>query len=51
MNKVVLEAREITKYFHDPVTVKILNKVSFKLNQSEFVSVIGRSGCRKSTLL
>ncbi len=51
MNKVVLEAKEITKYFHDPVTVKILDKVSFQLKQSEFVSVIGRSGCGKSTLL
>lgn len=51
MNKVVLEATEISKYFHDPVTVKILDKVSFQLNQSEFVSVIGRSGCGKSTLL
>lgn len=51
MNKVVLEAKGITKYFHDPVTVKILDKVSFQLDQSEFVSVIGRSGCGKSTLL
>lgn len=51
MNKVVLEAKEIIKYFHDPVTVKILDKVSFQLKQSEFVSVIGRSGCGKSTLL
>lgn len=51
MDKVVLEAKEITKYFYDPVTVKILDKVSFQLKQSEFVSVIGRSGCGKSTLL
>ena len=51
MDKVVLEAKEITKYFHDPMTVKVLDKVSFTLNQSEFVSVIGRSGCGKSTLL
>lgn len=51
MSKIVLEAKEITKYFHDPATVKILDKVSFQLNQSEFVSVIGRSGCGKSTLL
>ena len=51
MNKVVLEAKEIIKYFHDPVTVKVLDKVNFTLNQSEFVSVIGRSGCGKSTLL
>ena len=47
----VLEAQKISKYFHDPVTIKILNEVSFSLQSSEFVSVIGKSGCGKSTLL
>ena len=41
----------ITKYFHDPVTVKILNNINFSLYESEFVSIIGKSGCGKSTLL
>ncbi len=51
MNSTVLEAVQITKYFHDPQTVKVLDGVSFKLQKGEFVSVIGKSGCGKSTLL
>lgn len=39
------------KYFHDPVTIKILNNINFSLYESEFVSIIGKSGCGKSTLL
>jgi lipoprotein-releasing system ATP-binding protein len=50
-NKTVLEEQKISKYFHDPATIKILNEVSFTLQASEFVSVIGKSGCGKSTLL
>ena len=50
-SKTVLEAQKISKFFHDPTTIKILNEVSFSLQSSEFVSVIGKSGCGKSTLL
>jgi lipoprotein-releasing system ATP-binding protein len=50
-HKEVLRANKITKYFHDPMTVKVLDDINFSLNQSEFVSVIGKSGCGKSTLL
>ena len=51
MNKEVLRAAQITKYFHDPITVKVLDQINFNLKQSEFVSIIGKSGCGKSTLL
>jgi lipoprotein-releasing system ATP-binding protein len=51
IHKEVLRANHITKYFHDPMTVKVLDDISFILTQSEFVSVIGKSGCGKSTLL
>jgi lipoprotein-releasing system ATP-binding protein len=47
----VLEAKAITKYFHDPVKVQVLKEVSFSIDRGEFVSVIGKSGCGKSTLL
>jgi lipoprotein-releasing system ATP-binding protein len=50
-SSVILEARKINKYFHDPVTIKVLHEVSFSINKGEFVSVIGKSGCGKSTLL
>ncbi|MHA8066534.1 ABC transporter ATP-binding protein [Aquirufa sp. ROCK2-A2] len=51
MNQKVLETRHINKYFHDPISMRVLNDVSFTLNHGEFVSIIGKSGCGKSTLL
>lgn len=51
MSDIVLEAKQINKYFHDPVTVEVLNDITFKINKGEFVSLIGKSGCGKSTLL
>lgn len=47
----ILEARNIIKFFHDPITVQVLHSVSFSINRGEFVSVTGKSGCGKSTLL
>src|SRR5690606_13788493 len=51
MQEVILEARNINKEFHDPVTVQVLRDITFTVNKGEFVSVIGKSGCGKSTLL
>lgn len=51
MEKKVLEAKNIVKYFHDPISIQVLKKVQFSLNQGEFASIIGKSGCGKSTLL
>lgn len=51
IKKTVLEARNIFKSFHDPVTVDVLKDISFSIKGGEFVSVIGKSGCGKSTLL
>ena len=51
MSKTLIEASHINKYFHDPETFKVLNDITFAINEGEFVSVIGKSGCGKSTLL
>jgi lipoprotein-releasing system ATP-binding protein len=51
MKNKILEAKKIVKYFHDPMTIKVLNDIEFSIDQGEFISIIGRSGCGKTTLL
>lgn len=51
MSRTVLEAKDINKSFHDPVTIQVLNGINFSVKSGEFISVIGKSGCGKSTLL
>ncbi len=48
---IVLEAKAINKYFHDPITAQVLKDITFSISKGEFVSVVGKSGCGKSTLL
>ncbi len=50
MNK-ILEAKNINKFFHDPVRIQVIENLSFSINKGEFVSLTGKSGCGKSTLL
>jgi lipoprotein-releasing system ATP-binding protein len=51
MSSIILEAKHISKDFHDPVTVRVLSDITFSINKGEFVSITGKSGCGKSTLL
>lgn len=47
----ILQASNISKEFHDPITVQVLKEINFTINKREFVSLTGKSGCGKSTLL
>ena len=51
MSTTILEAKQVNKYFHDPIRVQVLNDINFSINKGEFVSLTGKSGCWKSTLL
>ena len=51
MSDKILEAININKDFHDPITIRVLSDINFSINKGEFVSVTGKSGCGKSTLL
>jgi lipoprotein-releasing system ATP-binding protein len=47
----ILETKNISKYFHDPVEFQVLKNISFTVGKGEFLSMIGKSGSGKSTLL
>lgn len=51
MDKPLLEAVAINKYFVDPVRFQVLSDITFQIGAGDFVSVVGKSGCGKSTLL
>lgn len=47
----ILETKRVSKYFHEPDEFRVLNDISFSVEQGEFVTITGKSGCGKSTLL
>ena len=47
----VLETKNVNKYFKTPVLFHVLKDISFGIQKGEFVSIMGKSGCGKSTLL
>lgn len=48
---VVLQTKNISKYFYDPVRNQVLKDISFQIERGSFCSIVGKSGCGKSTLL
>lgn len=51
MKEIILQTQNITKYFYEPTTFKVLDNISFDVYKGEFLTIIGKSGCGKSTLL
>ena len=49
--KTVLEAKNLNKYFHDPVEFHVLKNINMTVQSGEFVAIVGPSGSGKSTLL
>jgi len=47
----ILETRNLSKFFYDPIKFQVLKDISFHVEEGEFVTVVGKSGCGKSTLL
>ncbi|MDX1470317.1 MAG: ATP-binding cassette domain-containing protein, partial [Flavobacteriaceae bacterium] len=48
----MIEIKDLEKYYStDEVKTIALNKLSFSVNEGEFVAIMGPSGCGKSTLL
>lgn len=47
----ILEAKNINKYFTEPTKFHVLKDISLSIKKKEFVSIMGKSGCGKSTLL
>lgn len=49
--KLVLETKNINKYFKKPVKFHVLKDISLGVKKGEFASIMGKSGSGKSTLL
>ena len=46
--KTILEVKDLCKSFED---IQVLNHINFKVDEGEFIAIMGRSGSGKSTLL
>ena len=48
---IVLSAKGIGKYFYKPVKFRVLDDITFTVQEGEFLTLVGKSGSGKSTLL
>ncbi|MEI6754296.1 MAG: ABC transporter ATP-binding protein [Paludibacter sp.] len=50
-NNIALSVKNLTKYFYEPETFQVLKNISFDVQKGEFLSLVGKSGSGKSTML
>lgn len=50
-NNIALSVKNLTKYFHEPETFQVLKDINFDVQKGEFLSLVGKSGSGKSTML
>ena len=51
VNNIALSVKNLTKYFYEPETFQVLKDISFDVRKGEFLSLVGKSGSGKSTML
>lgn len=51
MSSPILRARNLNKFFYEPVEFHVLQNIELQIYEGEFVAVMGESGSGKSTLL
>lgn len=48
---IILQTKGLGKYFYEPQKFKVLDDISFEVSKGEFITIVGKSGCGKSTML
>lgn len=48
---IILKTKGLSKYFYNPSRFKVLHDISFEVAKGEFLTIVGKSGCGKSTML
>ncbi|MFY8021992.1 MAG: ABC transporter ATP-binding protein [Bacteroidia bacterium] len=49
--ELILSTKNLGKHFYEPQKFKVLDDISFDVKKGEFLTIVGKSGCGKSTML